>query len=213
MRFSVFKKFGHCDYCRRYLHLKSTDNQHFRCRHCIKNGLGKYIPTENETAEALISLSTNQQQQPVVHTRREEIDRWRCVIYHKDGMKKKDIMKKLHTTCTTINRWIKSYNNNKKTIEQQRRGRKRKLSDDQVNDIVEYTKKVKFTTPAQIKFHFSLHIPKRTIDRRLIEHDLFGRVGTIHITHTRTHTHTNTHVLYIDVNFFCFFFHSSSYSL
>jgi transposase len=181
----VQKKRGKCDCCRRWKRLSSTDNVHFRCRHCIKNGVGKIIPTENETAEALLALSNNQSQiQPVIHTRREEIDRWRCIIYHLDGMKKKDIIKKIRTTCKTINRWIKSYNNNKKMIEQKRRGRKRKLSEEQVDEIVDYTKKVKFTTPALVKFHFSLNVSKKTIDRRLIEHNLFGRVGT----------HTNTHI-------------------
>ena len=189
MKFLTFKKYSKCDYCHRYRRLSSTDNVHFRCRHCVKNGFGKIIPTEDETAEALLALSDNQQNQHVSHTRREEIDRWRCVIYHLDGMKKKDIIKKIRTTCTTINRWIKSYNNNKKMIEQKRRGRKRKLSEEKVNEIVDYTKKVKFTTPALIKFHFSLNVSKRTIDRRLIEHDLFGRVGT--------HTNTNTHSSHI----------------
>ena len=177
MKFHHFKKNGHCDYCHHHRWLTSVDNIHFRCAYCIKKGFGTYIPSDNETAETLLLLSNNKQNQLVTHTRREEIDRWRCVIYHKDGMKKKDIMKKLKTTCKTINRWINSYNNNKKMIEQKRRGRKRKLSDQQVNDIVNYTKKVKFTTPSLLKFHFSLNISKKTIDRRLTENNLFGRVG------------------------------------
>ena len=183
MRFSLFKKRGRCDYCKHYNNLNSTDNRYFRCHTCIKNGLGKIIPTEDETAEALLMLSNNQQQQPVIHTRREAIDRWRCVIY----------MKKIRTTCKTINRWIKSYNNNKKLLEQKRRGRKRKLSEEQVNEIVDYTKKVKFTTPALVKFHFSLNVSKKTIDRRLIEHDLFGRVGTCT-------SHTQNNIIFV---FFC----------
>ena len=186
MKFLTFKKYSKCDYCHRYRRLSSTDNVHFRCRHCVKNGFGKIIPTEDETAEALLALSDNQQNQHVSHTRREEIDRWRCVIYHLDGMKKKDIMKKIRTTCKTINRWIKSYNNNKKMLEQKRKGRKRKLSEEQVDEIVNYTKKVKFTTPALVKFHFSLNVSKSTIDRRLIEHGLFGRVGIHTLTHPRT---------------------------
>ena len=36
-----------------------------------------------------------------------------------------------------------------------------------------------FTTPASIKFHFGLNVSKRTIDRRLIEHGLYGRVGKL----------------------------------
>jgi transposase len=63
--------------------------------------------------------------------------------------------------------------------EKQRRGRKRKLSEETVGEIVNYTKKTKFTTPASIKFHFGLNVSKRTIDRRLIEHGLYGRVGKL----------------------------------
>jgi hypothetical protein len=99
MKFLVHKKWGKCDHCHHYTNLNSVDGVYFRCRHCIKKGLGKIIPTENETAEALLALSNNQSQnQPVIHTRREEIDRWRCIIYHLDGMKKKDIIKKIRTT-------------------------------------------------------------------------------------------------------------------
>jgi transposase len=185
----TFKTQGKCDTCHKYKYpIKSEDNTVFRCLDCIKQGVKSSPPSLLDTVTSLLSLSSNNNDSTPIHCRREEIDRWRCVIYHLDGVKKKDIINRLRTTCLTINRWIRSYQSTRTMIEKKRLGRKRKLSEAQVIDIVEYTKKVKFTTPSLIKYHFSLNVSKATIDRRLIEHDLFGRVGT----HTHTHTHTHT---------------------
>jgi transposase len=77
----------------------------------------------------------------------------------------------------TVYRWIKAYNRDDMTEVTGSRGRKRKLSVDQVNEIVEHTKRVKFTTPRSIKYIFDLDVCNRTIDRMLIENNLFGRVA------------------------------------
>lgn len=113
------------------------------------------------------------------HSRRDTLDRYRIIIYHKLGLTNTQISQLLKCDRKTARRWIQQYENNKNVEEKHRTGRKRKLSEVQVNDIVDYTKKVKFTTPSLIKFHFSLNVSKRTIDRRLIEHNLYGRVGNI----------------------------------
>jgi hypothetical protein len=61
-----------------------------------------------------------------------------------------------------------------------RRGRKRKISVEQEKEIVAYTKRVKFTTPRDIKFHCDLvDVSLRTIDRILTRHGLFGRVARL----------------------------------
>jgi hypothetical protein len=88
-----------------------------------------------------------------------------------------------HSNCCTMScarntvyRWLQSFfTNNMK--EKPNRGRKRKLSPSVVSSIVEHTKKIKFITPREIKYFFDLDVCNRTIDRLLIEHNLFGRVA------------------------------------
>ena len=58
-----------------------------------------------------------------------------------------------------------------------RSGRKRKTTAEQDGQIVEAAKRIKFTTPRRIKRKLGLDVSSRTIDRRLIEVGLFGRVA------------------------------------
>ena len=179
MRKYIYRKKGHCDLCHKYSSsLRSDTKVLFYCAKCIKDGI------ESSSAVAsLLGLSNPEPSEPSrpTHSRKSRLDRWRCIVYHLDGMKKKQIKSRLHTTCRTINRWVNQYkhSSDEELKEKQRRGRKRKLSEETVGEIVNYTKKTKFTTPASIKFRFGLNVSKRAIDRRLIEHGLYGRVGKL----------------------------------
>jgi transposase len=174
------RKKGHCSLCHKYSStLRSDTKVEFYCHACIKHGVARSV-----AIDSLLDLAISEANQPSsptrpIHSRRSRLDRWRCIVYHLHGIKKKRIQTHLHTTYRTINRWINEHkvSENDELKEKQRRGRKRKLSDEGVDDVVNYAKKTKFCTPASIKFHFGLNVSKRTIDRRLIEHGLFGRVG------------------------------------
>jgi transposase len=159
----IHRKKGHCDLCHKYsVSLRSDTNILFYCAKCIKDGAAR-----SAAVSCLLDLAFSQPNQPTepsqpLHSRKSRLDRWRCVIYHLEGIKKKFIRNRLRTTYRTINRWINQYvtSNNDELKEKKRRGRKRKLSNDDVNEIVNYTKKTKFVTPASIKFRFSLKFSK-----------------------------------------------------
>lgn len=112
-----------------------------------------------------------------LHHRRPELDRWRIIVYFYDGQTISEVAVRLRCSRNTVYRWIKSFRRDHMSESIGSRGRKRKLTDDQVTDIVEHVKRVKFTTPRQIKYIFDLDVCNRTIDRMLIENNLFGRVA------------------------------------
>jgi transposase len=112
-----------------------------------------------------------------LHHRRNELDRWRIIVYFYDGQSIQEISVRLKCSRNTVYRWIKSYKRNDVNELKGNRGRKRKLDNDTCYEIIQHTKKVKFITPRQIKYYFDLDVCNRTIDRMLIENNLFGRVA------------------------------------
>jgi len=63
------------------------------------------------------------------------------------------------------------------THDSPRSGRKRKTTAEQDAAIVAEAKETKFTTPRRIRRKLGMDVSSRTIDRRLIEHGLWGRVA------------------------------------
>ena len=94
-------------------------------------------------------------------------------------MNNTQIANRMHCSRNTVKRWIDCCNHTMTVSESyERKGRKRKLTEDEEQRIVEFTKKVKFTTPKQIIRVLQLrNISYRTIDRLLIRNDLWGRVA------------------------------------
>ena len=114
---------------------------------------------------------------PVRHHRRTQLDRYRILVYFDDGQTVSEIAVRLQYSRNTVYRWIRAFFRNDGMVESKRRGRKRKLSPDVCETIVEHVKEVKFVTPREIKYFFDLDVCNHTIDRMLIEHGLFGRVA------------------------------------
>ena len=110
----------------------------------------------------------------VCHSRRNELDRWRILVYFDDGQTVSQIAIRLSCSRNTVYRWIRAYFRNDVNELKGGRGRKRKLSPDTISTIVEHVKRVKFITPRDVKYFFDVDVCTRTIDRVLIENDLFG---------------------------------------
>ena len=115
----------------------------------------------------------------VCHSRRNELDRWRILVYFDDGQTVTQIAIQLKCSRNTVYRWIRAYFRNDVNELKGSRGRKRKLSPDTVATIVKHVKRVKFITPREVKYYFDLDVCNRTIDRVLIENNLrvFRRVA------------------------------------
>lgn len=106
-----------------------------------------------------------------------EEHRWACVILHKHGWDNSDIARDLgchrNTVAAVLARWRL-----KGTVSSgSRSGRPR--STDWATDVnIAVTARIdKFTSPRQVKRKLNLDVSPRTIDRRLQEAGLFGRVA------------------------------------
>ncbi len=117
------------------------------------------------------------------------IQRAGIVTLFKDGQSKPDIANKIGTSLPTVRHWIHHYNEKKNVENEKRSGRKRKTTTEQDDEILRYADDVKFTTPHQIKTALQLHVSDDTIDRRLIENGLFGRVAR------HKHKYTNEQIV------------------
>ena len=94
-------------------------------------------------------------------------------------MKRDDaaIAKEVDCDVRSVRHWIEHYQQHGNVDDLPRSGRKRKTTAEQDAAIVAEAKETKFTTPRRIKKKLHSDVSSRTIDRRLQEHGLFGRVA------------------------------------
>ena len=87
----------------------------------------------------------------------------------------------------SVRHWIQHYQVYGNVDDLRRSGRKRKTTIEQDHEIEKEAKRTKFTTPRRIKRKLGLDVSSRTIDRRLIEVGLFGRVAQHKKKYTEEH--------------------------
>ena len=103
--------------------------------------------------------------------------RWAIVILHKEVRDDAAIAQSIPCDVRSVRHWLAHYEQHGDVEDEARSGRKRKTTGAQDAAIVREAKEIKFTTPRRIKRKLGLDVSSRTIDRRLIEHGLFGRVA------------------------------------
>jgi transposase len=94
-------------------------------------------------------------------------------ILRKEGYEVAAIAARIPCHENTVRHWLAHDD----THDSPRSGRKRKTTAEQDEAIMDEAKSTKFTTPRRIRRKLGLDVSSRTIDRRLIEHGLFGRVA------------------------------------
>ena len=107
-----------------------------------------------------------------------EEQRWTVVIWHKLGRTQGDIAHHLGVDRHTVGRLLVRYRATLKVSSGHRKGRPR--CTDEAEDIaMAVTARIeKFTSPRQIRRKLEYgHVSARTIDRRLIEANLPGRIA------------------------------------
>jgi hypothetical protein len=87
------------------------------------------------------------------------------------------IAKEVACDVRSVRHWINHYEEHKNVNDLRRSGRKRKTTSEQDAAIINEAKRIKFTTPRRIRRKLELDVSIDTIDRRLKEHGLFGRVA------------------------------------
>lgn len=99
------------------------------------------------------------------------------ICLHKLKREDAAIAKDVACDVRSVRHWISHYQEHGNVDDLRRSGRKRKTTPEQDASIEQEAKRIKFTTPRRIKRKLGLDVSSRTIDRRLIEVGLFGRVA------------------------------------
>jgi transposase len=113
----------------------------------------------------------------ITHTHLSPERRWMIICLHKLQRDDASIATEVACDVRSVRHWIEHYQQHGNVDDLRRSGRKRKTTAEQDASIVQQAKRTKFTTPRRIKRKLGLDVSSRTIDRRLIEVGLFGRVA------------------------------------
>jgi transposase len=113
----------------------------------------------------------------IIHTHLSTERRWMIICLHKLKRDDATIAKEVACDVRTARHWINHYMEHNDVEDEQRSGRKRKTTAGQDASIIDEATRTKFTTPRRIKRKLGMDVSSRTIDRRLSEVGLFGRVA------------------------------------
>jgi transposase len=157
--------------------VKRTSRHHL-CNTCEHDRRHPPPPSEDE------SKSDSEPDEPEVlyerdpssHSRLSEEQRWAIIALHKQHKPRVDIAREVRCDEKTITHWVSHYNLTG-TVSEQPRVKKRKTDENTDKNIVKTFTDHPFMKPKQIKATLNLSVSSRTIDRRLIEVGLFGRVA------------------------------------
>jgi len=94
-------------------------------------------------------------------------------VLHKESHDESYIAQRIPCDVRSVRHWLAHPD----LKDSPRTGRKRKTTAEQDDAIIDEAKETKFTTPRRIRRKLGLDVSSRTIDRRLIEVGLFGRVA------------------------------------
>jgi transposase len=113
--------------------------------------------------------------------------RWSVVSMHKDGRSNRYIARKLNMNRATVCDILARYDATGSPLSGSRSGRPR-CTDEALDTAIAFTARVDvFTSPRQIKRKLNLDCCPRTIDNRLQEANLFGRVARHKPDYTAAH--------------------------
>lgn len=153
--------------------------RHKTCSDCRSPAHQHEAKDESSTAAAASSSLAPSSPAPLFdrdehsHCNLSHDQRVAITVLHKEGHDESYIAQRIPCNVRSVRYWLAHPD----LQDQPRSGRKRKTTAAQDAAIVDEAKETKFTTPRHIKRKLGLDVSFRTIDRRLIEHGLFGRVA------------------------------------
>ncbi len=149
------------------------DERHHLCPVCYK----EYRHPSSATATTSPSPSPLFEHGDIIHTHLSTERRWFIILLHKTKRDDASIATEVACDIRSVRHWIDHYRQHGNVDDLRRSGRKRKTTSEEDASIVDTAKRIKFTTPRRIRHKLGLDVSSRTIDRRLIEVGLFGRVA------------------------------------
>ena len=114
-------------------------------------------------------------------------DRWMIVSLHRLGRSTEEIAKILPCDERTVRTWVERFEETEDVKDITRKGRKRKTTEIEDDNIIETAVQNPFTTPKMIKRRQKLVISAKTIRRRLNERGIHGCVAKKEYPFTRLH--------------------------
>jgi transposase len=103
--------------------------------------------------------------------------RWTIVALHRDGRENSYIAERLPCDVRSVCHWLQHYEQHHSVEDEPRSGRPR-CTDEALDTAIAFVSRVEpFATPRQLKRKLQLDVSVDTIDRRLIEAGLPGRVS------------------------------------
>jgi transposase len=166
-----------CRQCNKWT-LKKPGERHHLCRQCNHQRRYPTPPSEDE------SKSEPEPDEPDVlyerdsssHTRLTEEQRYAIITLYKQHLLRAEIARQVGCDLKTVRHWIGRYILTG-TVAEQPRGRKRKTDENTDTNIAIRSVDDPFMKPKQIKAELDLEVAPRTVDRRLVEAELPGRVA------------------------------------
>jgi transposase len=111
------------------------------------------------------------------HARLSTKERWACVVLHEDRQTVRAIAEKMHCAVNTVCHWIHAYERTGDVQDAPRSGRPR-CTDEAADTNIALTAMLEpFTSPRHIIRTLDLDASRQTVDRRLQEAGLYGRVA------------------------------------
>jgi transposase/uncharacterized coiled-coil protein SlyX len=163
-----------CKQCDKLITAKPGDRHHL-CSACKHE---RYYPPAAAAAAAAAPAAPSPpptlfDHDPHSHGHLSHDQRVAIAVLHKEGRDDSYIAARIPCDVRSVRHWLEHEN----LQDSPRSGRKRKTTAEQDASMITEAKEKKFTTPRRIKRKLGLDVSSRTIDRRLIEVGLFGRVA------------------------------------
>lgn len=152
----------------RYKHGSKCNDCHHRQHHPAAAAAAAAPAPLAAPSPSPLSTHDPHSHSPLTHDQRVAI-----TVLHKEGRDAEYIAARIPCDVRTVRHWLE----HPTLLDCPRSGRKRKTTAAQDEAIVDEAEETKFTTPRRIRRKLGLNVSSRTIDRRLIEHGLFGRVA------------------------------------
>jgi transposase/uncharacterized coiled-coil protein SlyX len=162
-----------CKQCGK-LHAVKEGERHHLCPACYK--VYRHPPAAAAAASPPASPSPPPplfDHDPHSHSHLSHDQRVAITVLHKEGHNESYIAQRIPCDVRSVRHWLE----HPSLLDEPRPGHKRKTTAEQDAAIIDEAKEKKFTTPRRIKRKLGLDVSSRTIDRRLIEVGLFGRVA------------------------------------
>jgi transposase/uncharacterized coiled-coil protein SlyX len=153
-----------------------SDRTH-RCKECAHKYQQQQRQSTDAPAAAAPSPAPLFERDASTHSHLSTEQRWCIVSLHRDGRNERYIADRIPCDVRSVRYWLLHHEKTGNVDDLRRSGRKRKTTAEEDERIEQEAKTTKFTTPRRIKRKLGLDVSSRTIDRRLQEVGLFGRVA------------------------------------